>query len=156
MSTPFQFMQDHFWATYAAALAWVAFVVVASVVYRRIKSKPFRIVEPDNPLFMEKWTSGRSLRNVIGRLGGARNCLFVAVTRNELIVRPHFPFNLFFLPEIYGLEIVVPRASVRGVELKSGVISDSVLINIDRFPDIGFQLELRLRAPTEFIQAMRT
>lgn len=156
MTTLHQFMQDNFWTTFAVTLIWVTLIAVASVTYRKIKSKPFRIVEPDNPLFIEKWTSGRSLRNVIGRLGGARNCLFVAVTRNELIVRPHFPLTLFFLPEIYGLELVVPRASVRGVELKSGVISDSVLINIDRFPDIGFQLELRLRAPTEFIQAMRT
>lgn len=153
---PFQFLQDHFGTIYAATAVWITFVIIASIVYRRTKSKPFCVVEPDNPLFIEKWTSGRSLRNVIGRLGGARNCLFVAVTRIELIVRPHFPFNLFFLPEIYGLEIVVPRASVRGVELKSGAISDSVLINIDRSPDIGFQLELRLRAPTEFIQAMRT
>ncbi len=156
MPFPFEFLQDHFWVLFAAALGWVGLVVVASVVYRKAKSKPFRIVEPDHPMFMERWTSGRSLRNFVSHFGGARNCLFVAVTRSELIVRPHFPFTLFFLPEIYGLEMVVPRSSVRSVELKSGVLGSSILLSIDSSPGVSFQLELRLRAPTEFTQAMGT
>ena len=154
MPFPFQFMQDHFWAFYTAAVVWVALVAIASVVYRKAKSKPLRIVEPANPLFMERWTSGRSLHNFVSRLGGARNCLFVAVTQNDLIVRPHFPFTLFFLPEIYGLEIVAPRSAVRGVELKPGILGSRVLLTIELSPGEGFQLELRLRAPTEFTQAM--
>ncbi|QJQ06616.1 hypothetical protein EJG51_013055 [Undibacterium piscinae] len=147
-------MQDNFWALYTVAFGWIVLVAIASVLYRKIKSKPMRIVKPENSLFMERWTSGRSLRNFVSRLGGARNCLFVAVTRNELIVRPHFPFTMFFLPEIYGLEIVVPRSAVRSVEIKSGLLGSSVLLNIDRSPGESFRLELRLRAPTEFAQAM--
>ncbi len=150
----FQFIQAHFWALYAAAITWVLAVALASVVYRKAKVKPLRVVEPAHPLFMERWTSGRSLRNLIGRLGGARNCLFVAVTQHDFIVRPHFPFSLLFLPEIYGLEVAVPRSSVRGVELRSGVLGDRVLLTLEGSPGASYQFELRLRAPKDFVLAL--
>jgi hypothetical protein len=151
---PFQFLQDYFWILFALALAWVALGVVASAIYRTMKSKPLYIAEPANPLFVERWTSGRSLRNLAGRFGGAKNCLFVAVTRSDLIVRPHFPFTLMFLPELFGLEMVVPRSNVRGVEHKTGLFGDTVILDIQPVNGTTYQVELRLRNVDGFTKAM--
>ncbi len=87
MGFPFSFIQANFWLLYGAAIAWVLTIDLVSVIVRKAKGKALLVVEPSNALFTERWTSGRSLGNFIGRLGGARNCLFVAVTRDALIVR---------------------------------------------------------------------
>jgi hypothetical protein len=152
---PFRFIQDHFWLVYGAAITWVIALALVSAIFRKAKGKSLCVVEPANALFVERWTSGRSLGNFIGRLGGARNCLFVAVTRDQLIVRPHFPFSMLFLPEIYGLEMTVERASVRDVSLVSGMLGSRSLVTIEKSPGTRFQFELRLRDPDDFERALR-
>jgi hypothetical protein len=96
-------------------LIWLALVVVGSALVRRSRRKPVFFFSVANAIFQEHRASGCSTDSWWRRLGGARNCLVVAVTPERLIIRPHFPFNLMFLPEIYGLEFDVPRASVTEV-----------------------------------------
>src|SRR5688500_18299687 len=86
------------------AFAWLLTVVAVSVLYRLTRGKPLLRPRVPDALFSQNWCSGRSLRNVVTRLGGASGCLWVTVTRDELLVGSHFPFTLMFLPEIYGLE----------------------------------------------------
>lgn len=104
---------QNFWVGFALTAGWIAFVILASVLYRRGKGKPLLRPQFKQPLFLETWRSGHSLRSLITRLGGARNCLWVAVDEETLRVAPHFPFNLMFLPEIYGLEYNVSGEAVR-------------------------------------------
>lgn len=106
---------------FALATGWIALVIAASIVYRRIKGKPIFRRPIEHPLFLETWRSGRSLRSLVARFGGARNCLWVAVTGDSLRVGPYFPFNLMFLPEIYGLECTIPGSAVRSVARAGGV-----------------------------------
>ncbi|MBF0408695.1 MAG: hypothetical protein HQM10_15210 [Candidatus Riflebacteria bacterium] len=101
---------------FGGALAWIALWIVASIFYRRSKGKPFFPRKSDHDAFYESTGSGRSNRNFFTRLGGARNCLTVAVTDNSLIVQPKFPFNLMFLPEIYDLEYSIPKNRIHTIE----------------------------------------
>jgi hypothetical protein len=133
---------------------WLATLIGASAIYRRSKGKPIRPEPPPNSIFVEKWTSGRSLRSFLTRLGGANNCLLVAVTHDSLIIRPHFPFTLGFLPEFYGLDWSIPRSKIKRVSTKRGIIKDSVLIEVSLPRGESGAVELRLRDPESFKAAL--
>jgi hypothetical protein len=108
---------------------------------------------PENPLFSERRCSGRSLRTPWARIGGARNCLLVAVTKDVLFVTPSFPFNLMFLPEIYGLEHRIAVSAIRDVDDHRGMFGRRVTVS---YENQGLhRLELRVRRPDAFINALR-
>jgi hypothetical protein len=129
---------------------WIGGWLTVSAIYRRGSGKPIIPRAPSDAVFHENWCSGRSLRNWLTRIGGARNCLMVYVHRNELIVTPKFPFTLMFLPEIYGLEVRVPLSAI------TSVVPTRVLFG--RALRIAFveggppPLELRLREKDSFIR----
>ena len=132
-----------FWAMLAAATAWVALIYGISIAVRRAKGKPIFPKVPDGALYAEKWASGR----------WASNCLIVAVTDKAVSVVPRFPFNMGFLPEIYGLERNSPMASIREARrLRSFGLFNNVAIVYDD----GIQRELRLkvRRPEAFLDAV--
>jgi hypothetical protein len=128
---------------FAAALAWIALIYGISIAVRRSKGKPIFPKVPEGAFYAEKWASGR----------WASNCLIVAVTDEAVTVVPRFPFNLGFLPEIYGLERTIPTASVREVRR---LRSFGLLNNVAVVYDDGVQRELRLkvRNPQAFIDAV--
>ncbi len=97
-------------------LLWIGGWIAASIWFRRANGKPINPKRPLVTAFCADWCSGRSLRNVLTRIGGARNCLLVYVSDDQLIVTPRFPFTLMFLPEIYGLDLTTPVASIASVE----------------------------------------
>lgn len=134
----------------AFACAWIICGIAASAVYRRSKGKAILSVAPDNALFVEKWTSGRELGG-IRSLGGANNCLIVAVTIDTLSVTPCFPFTLLFLPEIWGLEHRIPTRDIRSVEERTGILRSTQVIAFG----FGRKIELRLRDPEGFRQASK-
>src|SRR4029453_18668639 len=84
-------------------------VVFTSIVYRTIKGKNYPVIPERDITFTERWVSGSSQKNLLTKLGGASNCLSVTLSGSALVVRPMFPFNLMFLPEIYDLEHVIAR-----------------------------------------------
>src|ERR1700690_3467185 len=92
---------------------WFALVIISSIVYRRRKGKPIFRPRFEQTLFLEVWRSGRSLRNFFSRFGGARSCLWIAVTGERLHIGSHFPFSLMFLPEVCGPECAVPGSAVK-------------------------------------------
>lgn len=119
---------------------WIALVVTASIFRRRKIGKPIFPKPPTDAVFVEKRSSGRSLNNWWNRIGGANNCLLVGVTPTTLTVTPQFPFNLMFLPEIYGLEFIVSRQAITTVESKPGLFGDTVVVKAG---DTVFELRLR-------------
>lgn len=135
-------------------LTWIGFWIAASILYRKSRGKPIYPREPDNALYFESWASGHSRRNVFTVIGGARNCLMVAVTPEALIVRPRFPFNLLFLPEIYDLEYEVPRKSVCSVKTRDGLFNRSVRIELEPRPGERRTLQLQLKNRDEFLRAL--
>jgi hypothetical protein len=106
-------------------------VISASIFHRRITDKPIFPSKPDNATFYARGVSGRNLRNFFTRLGGAQNCLAIAVTAKYLQVTPTFPFNLGFLPDVYGLEANIPRERITAVERKKNWLGQKLTVRWD-------------------------
>jgi hypothetical protein len=140
---------------FLSGIVWILCVIGASIVYRRLRGKPLFPRTPEGALFHESAASGNSNRNVFTKLGGANNCLRVSVLADDLVVVPHFPFNLMFLPEIYGLEHRIRRLDIRSIEEKK-------TLGIWKFVEIRFvdetggdqSLNLRLRDQPGFLKAL--
>lgn len=130
---------------------WIAVVIAASFFVRRSRGKAIFAHSPDGCVFEENRTSGRELGGVRA-LGGAGNALKVCVIKDTLFVMPNFPFTLMFLPEIWGLDHVIPLKDIRRIEETSGVFGSSVIVHLsdDR------RIELRLRNPDGFKRAIAT
>lgn len=139
-----------FWA--AVPFVWLGGLIAASIFYRRLHDKPIIPRLPRDALFKERRASGRSRKNIITSLGGASNCLLVAVTDTELIVTPSFPFTLMFLPEFYGFDVRAPRSSIAGVEKRGSLFGTTISISF-RGEDPA-PLELRLRNADAFLRAL--
>jgi len=139
---------------FAGPLLWVLLWVVASIVYRRSRGKTIYPTKPKDSMFYEGWASGHSNSNIFTKLGGARNCLLVAVVPDALIVQPRFPFNLMFLPEIYGLEYRIPGPNIRAVEKKGKIFGKGVEVEfIDA--NVGEKsVRLYLKKTDEFLAAI--
>jgi hypothetical protein len=126
----------------AAPIGWVGAWIAGSILYRRKSGKPLFPRAPDNAVFAEAWRSGRSLKNVLTRIGGARNCLLVYVADGALTIVPVFPFNLMFLPETYGLETTIPISDIRVTSL-DGLFGKRLLLTIAGLKEQRFELWLR-------------
>jgi hypothetical protein len=126
-----------------AAFIWLAVVVAASIIYRRRAGKPVIPRAPADAVFVEKGCSGNSQRNVLTQLGGASNCLLVYVADQKIHVVPQFPFNLLFLPEIWGLETTadVSKVSVSAPTRSLGRVS--VLLTVHEPHPKTFRIWLR-------------
>jgi hypothetical protein len=94
------------------AIILVFMIAISSVLYRLVKAKP--LLQPDFPdsRFTETWCSGQSDRNSLARLVGAKNFLWITVTKDHVHVSPHSPFNLMFLPEAFGWDHRVPGKTI--------------------------------------------
>ena len=129
---------------------WVGGCLIVSAVYRRMNGKAIVSRAPFDAVFHESRCSGRSLRNTLTRIGGARNCLMVYVQGSELVVTPKFPFTLMFLPEIFGFDVRVPIASITAVERTSDLFGRRLRIT---FAEGGPPpMELRLRNESGLIR----
>jgi len=122
------------------APAWVAFVILLSVIVRRVRGKPIFPRAPAGALFVERMASSP----------WAVRCLIVAVSRDAILVTPFFPFNLMFLPEIYRLESSIPIETVRSVAEADGFGFNILVIH----GSAENKLRLRLRNPAAFIEAL--
>lgn len=111
---PSEIFERYFPILFWFGLAWVSGGVIASIFYRRSHGKPIFFSGVPGARFVETAASGHSNRSWYTRLGGANRCLVVAVSDQRLIIRPRFPFNLMFMPEVYGLEYEVPLDYVSG------------------------------------------
>ena len=131
---------------------WIAGWIGTSIVFRLNRGKPIYPKPPTDVVYKEGWGSGRSLDTWWGRLGGASNCLIIAVTRDRLVVTPRFPFNLMFLPEVYGLELTAPLSKVRVENPASGLFKSRVIIAVDGADNS--RMELKLRDRQAFLSAL--
>lgn len=120
-------------------VGWIVVVIGLSIAFRRSRGKPLFPKIPVNAIYSEKWASGR----------WASNCLLVAVTQEALSVVPKFPFNLMFLPEVYGLERNIPIRSIRNVRpLRGYGVGNNVAVDYGEA-----ELRLKVRNPQAFLDA---
>ncbi len=80
-------------------VVWILFWLINSFYYRKKKGKPIFDDPQGKVIFKEKNASGNSKKNILTKISGARNCLKVILSDNQMIITPSFPFNLMFLPK---------------------------------------------------------
>ena len=137
-----------------SASTWLLVWVGASIIYRLSHGKPVLFFGVGGASFQERTASGRSNRNWLRQLGGARNCLVVAVVGDRVVIRPWFPFTLMFLPEIYRLEYDLPVSDVLEARTRESVFRRRVELSIRNSAGESESLTLHLREPETFLAAM--
>jgi|ERR1044071_824905 hypothetical protein len=111
-----QFLNNNFKLLLILNVVGMVLAILASICYRAWKGKR-RLAIPDVDLtFSEKWVSGVSHKSLLTKLGAASNCLKVELSRNALVVRPMFPFNLMFFSEVYDLEHFIPKDKIKRIQ----------------------------------------
>jgi len=138
----------------SSAVARIGLWLGASIVYRKSRGKPLFCGKPPDALFFEANGSGHSNRNLFTRLGGVRNCLSVAVTKEAVLTQPQFPFSLMFLPEIYDLEHKIQRSHLRAVIPKKVLFGRSVELEFTTLEGESRSIELCLRGLDQFLEAL--
>jgi hypothetical protein len=99
-----------------AAIVGAVSLVLLSMGYRLSRGKPILTPAFQNTHFLESWRTGRASHSYVNMTPWLRKCFWIAVTRDELIVSPHFPFNLLFVPEILHLDYRVPGKRITTIE----------------------------------------
>ncbi len=103
-----------FWL--GVSFLWVAL----SIAYRRMAGKPLLASTRPGAAFSERWASARIGSGLMARLGTARNCMHVQIVGSALHLHPHFPFTIGFMPELYGLDLVVPLERISSAVITGG------------------------------------
>jgi hypothetical protein len=146
---------NNFRILFAGSFGWIAFLIMASVIYRYKKGKSLPAIDPVAVLYRESGASGSSHKNFLTRLGGARGCLVVTATSHEIDVRPHFPFNLMFLPEIYDLQYRISVQQIRNIErVKHWIGKDSIKIDFIENDGNNKTIELYLSNTDKFLDSI--
>jgi hypothetical protein len=109
-------------------------------------------IKPSDILYQEWYASGHSQKNLFTRLGGARNCLRLVVTRDVLWVTSWFPFSLF--TAFYDLEHVIPRDRITAVRRSWAFLLPSVLVTFRDSASGEHRLRLFSWRPAEFLRSL--
>lgn len=134
----------------------VLLFAVVSVVYRIRSGKGFFRKAHGEVLFQERFGSGNYHGHWYTVLGGARNCLLITLTASELFIRPWFPFNLLFLPEIYGLEHRIALSDITSVkERKNWLLGTTLDIEFHGSRGREERFSLILREKEAFLNALK-
>ena len=115
----------------------------------RLKGKPGGLVEPrpEDIVFDESYAGARSHKSTFTRLGGGSRCMRVSITKQALLVRPHFPFSLVGADADLIHEI--PLTSVSDVrEVSEGGVSAIAVFFGDR------RLDIVLKRRADFMGAL--
>lgn len=134
-------------------IGWIALVIAVSIAFRRSRGKQLVPKSPPDAIFSERGCSGRSLDTPWAKLGGARNCLLVALTPERIVISPVFPFNLMFLPEIFGLDHSIRFSDIQNITDRWGIFSRHVMVTYGD-PRVR-RMELRLQKREAFLERLR-
>jgi len=124
-----------------AGAIWIAAWVSVSILFRRWAGKPIWPKAPDDALVVEEKASAPF----------AANCLLVAVTPEHLVISPTFPFNLMFLPEVWGLEHYVPLSEIDGATTYRSRTGLNVEVQVRGRTR---PIRLKLRQPSAFVRQL--
>ena len=109
-------------------------------------------IKPSNILFQEWFASGHSRKNLLTRLGGARNCLRLIVTQDELRVTSWFPFSM--LTAFYDLEHVIPRDRIIAIRRSWSCLLPAVLVSFRDAAGGEHTLSLYPWRPEKFLRSL--
>lgn len=117
-----EFVFKNFNIIFAVSFFWIGLIIVASIIYKVKAGKKLTPIDSSEILYQENGVSGSSHKSMLTRLGGARNCLLVTATKNDIDIHPSFPFNLMFLPEIYDLKHRIAVKDIKSIQRTEHVI----------------------------------
>jgi hypothetical protein len=136
---------------YLRIAASVAFFACGVHLFIRARQMRPRF-EKSEVVYQERYASGCSQKNILTKLGGARNCLRLVVTRSFLLVASWFPFSL--ITPFYDLEHVIPLDSIMSVRHSSFLGFDSLLLTYRGADHEDHTLRLRPKSPDDFIRSL--
>jgi len=110
--------------------------------------------EPADVVFQEWFASGCSQKNIITKIGGARNCLRLVVTRSFLWVTSWFPFSL--IAPFYDMEHVIPLNTIISVRSASFLGRRTFLLTYRDSTGGTHTLRLLPKKPDDFITQSRS
>jgi hypothetical protein len=149
METILKFVGEHFFQIVAIGVLWNV-VGMGWLLWKRHK-KGIRMPNPRDAdvVFLERFASGSSHKSFITRMGGARNCLTIIVTKTDFCITTFFPFTAF--AGMYDLEHIVPLGKILKVQ-ERGRIVEVHFLNPSGLPA---KVSLRLRRTDEFTRAIQ-
>jgi hypothetical protein len=129
-------------------------VLMLSVLYRALQGKPFVPPKVAAAQFYETWRSGRSNKTWLAQYAGFPNCLWIVVTQEYLMVGPHFPFMLLFLPEVFGMEYRIPGRNILAIEDRAALLPQGVQIRFRHATGDEESFVMVVQAEDRFRQAV--
>jgi len=132
-------------AATAALLGWGAWQF-----FKAVRARPR--FESSDIVFQEWFASGCSQKNIITKLGGARNCLRLVVTKKFLWGTSWFPFSL--IAPLYDMEHVIPLNAILSVRHSRFVGRDTLLLTFRDSNGETHTLRLVPKKPNDFIMSL--
>ena len=136
---------------YLSIAASIAFFAYLSWLFIRARQMRPRFGKSE-VVYQERFASGCSQKNILTKIGGARNCLRLVVTRSFLLVTSWFPFSL--IAPFYDLEHVIPLGSIISVQRSSFLGFDSLVLTYRGGDGADHALRLRSKSPEDFIRSL--
>jgi hypothetical protein len=138
-----------FWLSLLPGVVFLGYIIHRHVVTFRTRPN----IAKEDIVYQEYFASGASQKNVLTKLGGARNCLRLVVTRDLLWVTSWFPFSL--VAPIYDGVHVIPLPAISSIESARFFGSNSLLLSYNDSSGRSHTLRLIPRNQERFLAAIR-
>ncbi len=138
-----------FWLSLLPSVVFFGYIIQRYVV--ALRTRP-NITNADI-VYQERFASGASQKNVLTKIGGARNCLRLVVTRDLLWITSWFPFSV--IAAVYDLAHVIPLPSISSVQPARVFGSDSLLLSYTDASGRSHSLRLIPKNRERFLAAIQ-
>ena len=143
------FPNPFFWLSLLPSLAFFGYIIQRCVVALRTRPN----LAKEDIVYEERFASGASLKNILTKLGGARNCLRLVVTRDLLWVTSWFPFSV--IAAVYDLVHVIPLQRISSVQTTRILGFESLILSYTDRAGRSHSLRLIPRNPARFLNALQ-
>jgi hypothetical protein len=143
------FLQLLYYLSFVPALVLFGYMVQRYIV--ALRNRPD--IAKEDIVYQERFASGASQKNVLTKLGGARNCVRLVVTRDLLWVTSWFPFTIF--AAVYDLVHVIPLRSISSIQQERFFGSDSLLLSYSDSSGRRHSLRLIPKNRQSFLRAVQ-
>ena len=138
-----------FWLSLLPSVVFFGYIIQRYVV--ALRSRPN--IAKEDIVYQERFASGASQKNVLTKLGGARNCLRLVVTREVLWVTSCFPFSV--IAAVYDLVHVIPLRRISSVQPARYFGSDSLLLSYSDVSGRSHSMRLIPKNRERFLTAIQ-
>ena len=142
-------MSDYEWFSLLPSAFLFCYIIKRYVI--ALRSKP--VIAKSDIIYQETFASGATQKNMLTKIGGARNCLRLVVTRDLLWVTSWFPFTI--LAAVWDLVHVIPLSSISSVQSERFFGSETLLLSYTDSSGAVHSLRLLPKHPERFLSAIR-